>query len=139
MTREIERLSSTWRRIRRIRLRSSEMPPAWLTALGAEEGVERVETRDRMLEIHYDLRLIRLSDLVAKLADIGLLPDTGILQRVRLASWAVCEDIQWLNRDFDMSFDTVVREIYMSRYRHRRHGRRDDRPQHWRKYTGTQT
>lgn len=34
----------------------------------------------------------------------------------------------------DYGWDAAVRAIYVSCYRSRRHGRRDDRPQHWRKY-----
>lgn len=36
--------------------------------------------------------------------------------------------------DYPLGFHQRVREAYLHRYRHRRHGRRDDRPQHWRQY-----
>lgn len=56
------------------------------------------------------------------------------LQHLRHLLLAYLEDNRREAADTDEGWEANVRRIYVSRYRHRRHGRRDDRPQQWRKY-----
>ncbi len=47
---------------------------------------------------------------------------------------AYCDANRRAMRETDSGWTAAIRAIYVSRYRQRQHGRRDERPQHWRQY-----
>lgn len=102
-----------------------------LAALRAVPGVTGATMIGGSLRLSYDLRRSCLADLLSRLREFG-----GITfkRSWRVAFWSLTEDIQRQHQGRELDWDSLVRDSYMSQYQHRRHGRRDERPQHWRKY-----
>ena len=69
--------------------------------------------------------------LLRHVATLQLVP---ALSGWRLRWWRYTEAVSLANEGRDGSWSALVRNVYISRYRHRRHGRRDDRRQHWQQY-----
>lgn len=126
---------SDWVKQRRLRLATRvSADPGDFTGLRAIPGLKSLRREDHELMVTYDLRLVRLADLLPRLRETGIDIGNNLGQRIRLAYWLMTEDVQAHNADRDSDWASLVRDIYLSQYRHRRHGRRDDRPRHWRKY-----
>jgi len=98
-------------------------------------GVESACWRDRKhLLLRYDLRATDLQTLLDHMGS-----NSVEIPKRRWRTWwhallAYCEANERQCAPADSDWNTNVRRIYVSRYRHRRHGHRDDRPQHWRQY-----
>jgi len=117
----------------RLRLPKGANGPVVLARVSAEPGVARVALTGRRLIVAYDPRLTRRTAIAAAVRAVaGEHVATGPLS----ARWqAIAEDARrTAPDDYPVGFRQRVREAYLHRYRHRRHGRRDDRPQHWRQY-----
>lgn len=98
-------------------------------------GVNDVVPAGRILRLRYDLHRVTLRELLPHLRAAGNAPSSALGWRWRTVLWLLTEDVQIeRKRARQIDWDTLVRDIYQSQYRHRRHGRRDERPQHWRKY-----
>jgi hypothetical protein len=97
-------------------------------------GVEEAVADGDALRIRYDLRATNCAQIVERVVAGGLVPVLGRLQGLRLRLRCYREAIRREGINNELGWDSFVREIYVSRYRHRRHGRRDDRPRHWRQY-----
>lgn len=102
-----------------------------LSALRAVPGVTGASVIGRSLRLSYDLRRNCLADLLPRLREIS---GAALKRSWRVAFWLLTEDIQRQHQGRGFDWDSLVRDIHMSQYQHRRHGRRDERPQHWRKY-----
>jgi len=103
-------------------------------ALEAAGGASCRPQGERGLSIHYDLARMDRAGIDAVLAAAGIERRTGPLGR--LGGWAAryFEAVQWDLARSNPGWSGAVRSAYISHYRARRHGRRDDRPQQWRRY-----
>jgi hypothetical protein len=97
-------------------------------------GIEEVSLSDDRLSATYEVPAINAATVVEALEASGVTPVLSWLQRLRLWLRYYREAIFEENLNDESGWESCVREIYVSRYRHRRHGRRDDRPRHWRQY-----
>jgi hypothetical protein len=98
-------------------------------------GVEEASVNGDSLRIRYDLRATSCAPIIEHIETRGLAPVLSWRQRLLLRLRCYREAIRREEMNNEIGWDSFVREIYVSRYRHRRHGRRDDRPRHWRQYT----
>jgi len=87
------------------------------------------------LSVTYDLRETSCAHIIDEIEALGIRPDLTWHQRLRLRLRCYREAVLKEDLTNEIGWDSFVREIYVSRYRHRRHGRRDDRPRHWRQYS----
>lgn len=97
-------------------------------------GCDAVSVSNRRLEVIYELPQTNAAAIVDLIESAGLSVVPNWRQRIGLWLRYYQEAIFLENLNDETGWDSCVREIYVSRYRHRRHGRRDDRPRHWRKY-----
>ncbi|MFT4562425.1 MAG: hypothetical protein ACI9BW_002169 [Gammaproteobacteria bacterium] len=106
-----------------------------LATLRGLPGIEDADINNMCLRVVYDSIQTSTATIidVVEAADVRIA--AGIFQRISL--WLRCyrEAIVEEESSNDIGWDSFVREIYVSRYRHRRHGRRDDRARHWRQYS----
>lgn len=98
-------------------------------------GVGEVILEGAIVRVAYDLCDTTCAQVVDQIEGLGLMPVLNVWQRLCLRLRCYREAILKQELNNDIGWDSFVREIYVSRYRHRRHGRRDDRPRHWRQYS----
>ncbi len=98
-------------------------------------GIEEMLFRDDTLHATYELPLISAKAIIEVIESSGLTLALSWHRRLRLWLLYYREAIFEENLKDEIGWDSCVREVYVSRYRHRRHGRRDDRPRHWRQYS----
>ena len=105
------------------------------TALDARvpgDGIVAVVQTGETLEITYDLRETSLDALIDALDfDIDAL---GPCERALVGLERHRERVRVEELKYIGGWDNIVREIYVTHYRHRAHGRRDDRRRQWRQY-----
>ena len=106
-----------------------------LRELRQRPGIEAVDVDDRTITVSYELRMLGADEITQELTSRGLVGRLHRRDRLKLSLRRYRESIERDDMANEMGWDSFVREIYVSRYRHRRHGRRDDRPHHWRQYT----
>ncbi|HTT08780.1 MAG TPA: hypothetical protein VMH34_08325 [Gammaproteobacteria bacterium] len=98
-------------------------------------GVSFVRWLDvRHLAIRYDLRQLDFVQIKRELATLGVSLAATFWDRLREGLWSYMETTQREVDAMPAGWDADVQRIYVSRYRRRRHGFRDERPQQWRKY-----
>lgn len=98
-------------------------------------GIEEVSFRDDTLHAAYELPQTSAAAIIEVIESSGLTLALSWHRRLRLWLLYYREAIFEENLKDEIGWDSCVREVYVSRYRHRRHGRRDDRPRHWRQYS----
>jgi hypothetical protein len=98
------------------------------------EGVAAAVLEGKRLCVEYDLREVGCAQLIDTIQTAGLVLHLNWRERWLLGLRCYREGILRDDMNNEIGWDSFVREIYVSRYRHRRHGRRDDRPRHWRQY-----
>ncbi len=125
-----------WLKHRRLRLGAGSPQARELASrLLPMPGLQAVSAADRhTLICAYDLHHLNLHKLLAKLAVLDATPANDWRQVLQLRLWQYLEHRQLMDHGYDRSWTRCVRQIYISRYRDRRHGRIDDRPQQWRRY-----
>ncbi|MFT4581357.1 MAG: hypothetical protein ACI915_000303 [Gammaproteobacteria bacterium] len=101
-------------------------------------GIEDTDFDDLRLRVVYDPIQTNTATIIDAINASNVRVEAGVFQRISL--WLRCyrEAIIEEESSNDIGWDSFVREIYVSRYRHRRHGRRDDRARHWRQYSRQQ-
>ena len=102
-----------------------------IAALG---GVKHCELRGATLHVEYDLRDIDRRAIVAELGADGIYLAYNRWSKLAAALLDYRERIRRQEQSIEYGWDAWIREIYVSRYRKRRHGRRDDRLTNWRHY-----
>jgi len=102
--------------------------------LAATRGIDNVVRDGGWLVIDYDVRLFGCADIIEHVQNGGCRINLNRWERMRLGFRCYREAIRRDEHNNEIGWDSSVREIYVSRYRHRRHGRRDDRPRNWRQY-----
>ena len=98
-------------------------------------GIVEVSLSNDTLHATYELPQTSAAVIIEVIESSGLTLALSWHRRVRLWLRYYREAIFEENLKDEIGWDSCVREIYVSRYRHRRHGRRDDRPRHWRQYS----
>ena len=101
----------------------------------AMPGLEDVTLDGSGLRATYDLRETTCAHIIDQIEALGIPVVLTWHQRLRLRLRCYREAVLKEDLNNEIGWDSFVREIYVSRYRHRRHGRRDDRPRHWRQYS----
>jgi hypothetical protein len=105
-----------------------------MAKLAALAGIEDLVLDDNKLRVVYDIRETQLEAVIEFLQHAGASVVLSWYGLWRLRFRCYRESVQAQEANNEIGWDSCVREIYVSRYRHRRHGRRDDRPRHWRQY-----
>ena len=126
-----------WRRQRRFGLRDALNPDQAreLSArLKSQPGIEEIRVEDNSLYASYDLREISLRSIKRHIRDTSnaLLESRWVKFRDFLIEYR--EAILRAEKGIDYGWDVWIQDAYVSRYRLRRHGRRDDRITNWRMY-----
>ena len=105
-----------------------------MVKLAALAGIEDLVLDDNKLRVVYDIRETQIEAVIELLQHAGASVVLSWYGLWRLRFRCYRESVQVQEANNEIGWDSCVREIYVSRYRHRRHGRRDDRPRHWRQY-----
>ena len=105
-----------------------------MAKLAALAGIEDLVLDDNKLRVTYDIRQTQIEAVIELLQHAGASVVLSWYGLWRLRFRCYRESVQVQEANNEIGWDSCVREIYVSRYRHRRHGRRDDRPRHWRQY-----
>ncbi|GAB4346732.1 MAG: hypothetical protein Kow006_05670 [Gammaproteobacteria bacterium] len=109
-----------------------------LTALQLLSGMDEVDAvrrlSDHCIEVEYRLRHVRLKMLEEFLVRAGFHLDNSLMTRLKRALWHYTEQVEYDNLQLPSHTYLDTTEVFINRYRHLRHGCRDDRPEHWRKY-----
>lgn len=115
---------------------SNTVDPAHVCkALVTVHGIAQAHADADAYRVTYDPVVLDCASVVAQLRAHGVEPSSGLRARLRLRLRCYRDAILREEQNNEIGWDSFVREIYVSRYRHRRHGRRDDRPRNWRHYS----
>jgi len=86
------------------------------------------------LEIQYDLHLVSLEMIETALEDVGFHLCNNLMNKLRRSLYYYTEEVQRAALGCPRGSTNCTQKIFISRYEHRRHGCRDQRPNHWRRY-----
>lgn len=126
-----------WRRDHRFELRAGLDPQvveAALASLRSAIGVLELVRKEKSIHIVYDLRLTNLLSLKRLMMERGLDLQESFFLRIYHYIEQYRESIRLEEQHLDYGWDTWIQDAYVSRYRRRRHGHRDDRITNWRDY-----
>jgi hypothetical protein len=99
------------------------------------EGVYEADpVNPRYLQVRYDLTYITLHIIEASLTELGFHLDSSLMCKLRRALYQYTEETQRANLGLEDGTDTSV-QVFVNRYQRLRHGCRDGRPEHWRRYS----
>ncbi len=99
------------------------------------EGIHWVRRVDPLrLLVRYDIRSITLKMIEEALAALGFHLDNSLLAKLKRALFYYTEETQRANLEIACCQKDSTTQVFVCRYQRRRHGCRDDRPDHWRKY-----
>jgi len=133
-----ERLvDSYWHHYQRVKIRTSadsEETKRLTAALEATTGVTTTTTEDDVLAVGYDLREINFRAIRTIIIEHNLAPSENVGERIKRWLIEYKEAIRLEEQFVDYGWDAWVQDAYVSRYRLRRHGQRDDRLTNWRQY-----
>jgi len=103
--------------------------------LGGMEGVRDLHVpRDTVLRVEYELLRITLEDIEQLLGQRGFHLDNSLLHKLRRALYHYTEDTERENLGCPKGESNCTAKVFISSYRRREHGCRDERPDHWRRY-----
>ena len=105
-----------------------------INTLNTLEGVDQTRIEGQSLHVEYDLRATSLRAIKQVVAQHSLSIKTSIWASFRDLIIEYRESILRAEQGIDYGWDVWIQDAYVSRYRLRRHGRRDDRVTHWRMY-----
>jgi len=104
--------------------------------LGEIEGVqELIHKHEHSLVVCYDLSKISLNDIEDLLMEVGFHLDNSILSKLKRALFYYAEDTQLANLGYDHAQSKSTLEIFINRHNQLPHGCRDERPDHYRRYS----
>ena len=111
--------TSPWLRQRRLPV--SALPTDLdLSKLAARAGIENIETADEALNLTYDLRVLGLEQIFTALAFDTR--ELSLFERIRWSLARFQESIHREDLNYASSWDSIVREIYVTHYRSNRRG-----------------
>ena len=99
------------------------------------EGIENLELIDDLhLRVSYRIEFVCLRLIEDALAYAGFHLDNSLLSKLKRALYYYSEDVQRDNLGCERGEHNCIQKVFINRYQHLRHGCRDDRPEHWRRY-----
>ena len=102
--------------------------------LGDLDGIHEVSPAEpHLLFVRYDITVITLAAIEIILVDFGYHLDNSLINKLRRALYAYTEETQRANMGLEGE-GMSDRKVFVQNYLKRRHGCRDDRPEHWRGY-----
>ncbi len=108
-----------------------------LPILGEVDGIHKTSLRDKMtLHLTYDLATITLEQIETALQEVGFHLDNSLISRFRRALYYFTEENERSNRGLSKltcSHGCAIK-IFAAQYRATKHGCRDPRPEHLRRY-----
>lgn len=108
------------------------------TAAAVLEGVDGILAldvpRESHLKVSYNLLQITLEGIEGLLSDRGFHLDNSLMAKLRRALYHYTEDTQRENMGCPKGESNCTAKVFISSYRRREHGCRDERPDHWRRY-----
>lgn len=108
-----------------------------ILALSDIDGVLDVslaESSRNSIHVSYDLRQIDLSTIEALLFELGFHLDNSLFAKIKRALYYYTESNELENLSTSRDQDHSTRDIFTNCYLSQRHGCRDTRPEHWRRY-----
>ncbi len=108
-----------------------------LLVLSNIPGVVHIDIPDpqqNRIRISYDLKHLNLQLIESLLSELGFHLDNSLMSKLRRALYYYTEETERENLGINRDQDHSTRDIFMRCYRCRRHGCRDERPEHWRHY-----
>ncbi len=104
-------------------------------ALAGHPGVRDLQVpRDTVLRVEYELLRVTLEDIVQQLDARGFHLDNSLLHKLRRALYHYAEETERANLGCPKGESNCTAKVFISSYRRREHGCRDERPDHWRRY-----
>ena len=98
------------------------------------EGIHRVQpVETHLLHVSYDISRITLNIIEEALGELGYHLDNSLMHKLKRALYYYTEETQRAN----LGLEGVCcrdKQMFINRYLRRRHGCRDERPEHWRNY-----
>lgn len=99
------------------------------------EGVQHARfVSPTFLRISYDVLHITLEQIESILLDLGFHLDNKLLYRMKRALYYYTEETQRANNGCAKGDSNCTQKVFIKRYQAIKHGCRDQRPTHWRKY-----
>jgi hypothetical protein len=87
-----------------------------------------------LLRISYEVLQISLQQIEEALTEAGFHISGGLLYKLKRALYYYTEETQRANNGCPRGDSNCTRRIFISQYSRHKHGCRDSRPEHWRKY-----
>jgi len=99
------------------------------------KGITHLELlSEQKLSIGYDLKHISLRIIEQALVDVGFHLDNNLLLKIKRALHNYSEDVQRENMGYPAQCCNSTQQVFINRYQRLKHGCRDQRPDHWRRY-----
>ena len=105
-----------------------------ISSLKALPGIKDASVDGTSLKFAYDLRVTNLVTIKQSIFAAGISIEQTLWQKFCGLLSAHRESILRAEQGIDYGWDVWIQDAYVSRYRLRRHGRRDDRITNWRMY-----
>mgnify|MGYP001548596458 CR=1 FL=1 len=86
------------------------------------------------MRISYDVMHITLEEIESILTEMGFHLDNRLIYRMKRALYNYTEETQRANHGIGKSDQNTTQKVFIKRYQSVKHGCRDQRPTHWRKY-----
>jgi len=86
------------------------------------------------MRVSYDVMHITLEQIEAILSELGFHLDNKLYYRLKRALYYYTEDTQRANNGCIKGDNDCTQKVFINRYQTLKHGCRDQRPTHWRKY-----
>lgn len=103
--------------------------------LGSVTGILELHIMDQLrVQVRYDLNHITLRIIEEILVEVGFHLDSSLLSKLKRALYYYTEEVQLENLGGPREDADSTQKVFVNRYQRLRHGCRDDRPPHWRKY-----
>ncbi len=98
------------------------------------EGIHHVQPMETyQLIVSYDVSVITLNLIEEVLVELGFHLDNSLMNKLKRALYDYTEETQRANLGLDEA-RSPDKQMFINRYLRRRHGCRDERPEHWRNY-----
>ena len=99
------------------------------------DGVQHVHfVSPTFMRISYDVMQITLEQIESILAELGFHLDNRLIYRMKRALYYYTEETQRANNGCVKGDSNCTQKVFIKRYQTIKHGCRDQRPTHWRKY-----
>jgi hypothetical protein len=106
-----------------------------LLALNNAPGISHLHAESALcLRVVYDVSAVTLQELEHKLMELGFHLDGSLLARLKRSLYYYTEATQRANMGCAKGQHNCTDQVFANRYARLKHGCRDDRPQHWRRY-----